>query len=186
MPEAPLRAGRRARVVWIHQPRSLAARPIAVGREVGPTGLDREVDRHRNPRGQRERRLLDRAVRWLVSNRRSPIDVAGEVERLRPGVSTLLPQLPGVMIGDERESLDNHVAYLIDLGVPEKLAERTARIVYGFGLLDILETAKATGRDIREVAEVYFVISCRFHIDELLDWAARDEQAGAPDMPVEE
>jgi glutamate dehydrogenase len=30
------------------------------------------------------RRLLDRAVRWLVSNRRSPIDVSGEIARLRP------------------------------------------------------------------------------------------------------
>ena len=39
------------------------------------------------------RRLLDRAVRWLVSNRRSPIDVAGEIARLRPGVAGLLPQL---------------------------------------------------------------------------------------------
>ena len=33
------------------------------------------------------RRLLDRAVRWLVSTRRSPIDVAGEIAKLRPGVA---------------------------------------------------------------------------------------------------
>ena len=39
------------------------------------------------------RRLLDRAVRWLLQNRRSPMDVAGEIATLRPGVEALLPHL---------------------------------------------------------------------------------------------
>jgi glutamate dehydrogenase len=114
------------------------------------------------------RRLLDRAVRWLVSNRRSPVDVSGEIARLRPGVQSLLPQLPGVMVGDERESMLEHVDSMVDRGVPRELAEAVDRVVYGFGLLDVLETAKATGRDATEVAQVYFVISCRFQIDALL------------------
>jgi glutamate dehydrogenase len=114
------------------------------------------------------RRLLDRAVRWLVSNRRSPIDVAGEIERLRPGVATLLPQLPDVLVGAERESMGGHVETLVGRGVPADLALATDRVVYGFGLLDVLETAKATGKDLAEVARVYFVISCRFEIDSLL------------------
>ena len=114
------------------------------------------------------RRLLDRATRWLVSSRRSPIDVPGEVERLGPGVRTLLGALSDVLVGDERESLDNHVALIVDLGVPEDLAERIARVVYGFGFFDILETAKGTDHDLIEVAKVYFVISERFQIDALL------------------
>jgi glutamate dehydrogenase len=114
------------------------------------------------------RRLLDRAVRWLVSNRRSPIDVAGEIARLEPGVSALLPQMPGVLVGAERESMSEHVASLVDRGVPADLAEAADRVVYGFGLLDVLETANATGKDLAEVARVYFVISCRFQIDTLL------------------
>ena len=40
--------------------------------------------------------------------------------------------------------------------------------MYGFGLLDIVEVAHATGRDVTEVAEVYFVLSDRFRVDELL------------------
>jgi glutamate dehydrogenase len=119
------------------------------------------------------RRLLDRAVRWLVSNRRSPIDVAGEIARLRPGVGALLPQLPTVVIGAERRSQDNHVSTLVERGVPEELARSVARVVYGFGLLDILETSAATGRDATEVAKVYFVISERFQIDVLLSHISR-------------
>ncbi|HEU4348726.1 MAG TPA: NAD-glutamate dehydrogenase domain-containing protein, partial [Actinoplanes sp.] len=119
------------------------------------------------------RRLLDRAVRWLVSNRRSPIDVAGEIARLGPGVATLLPQLRSVLVGAERDSMDETAAGLVDAGVPEDIAESVTRVVYGFGLLDVLETAKATDRDIREVAQVYFVISERFQIDTLLSHISR-------------
>jgi len=119
------------------------------------------------------RRLLDRAVRWLVSNRRSPIDVAGEIARLRPGVDALLPELPTVVIGAERRSLDAHVSTLMEREVPEQLARSVARVVYGFGLLDILETSAATHREATEVAKVYFVISERFQIDVLLSHISR-------------
>jgi glutamate dehydrogenase len=40
--------------------------------------------------------------------------------------------------------------------------------MYGFGLLDIVETAHTTGHDPGEVAGVYFVLSERFGIDDLL------------------
>ncbi|WP_433732262.1 hypothetical protein ACQP2Y_40615 [Actinoplanes sp. CA-051413] len=119
------------------------------------------------------RRLLDRAVRWLVSNRRSPIDVAGEIARLRPGVEALLAQLPTVVIGVERRSLESHVTTLAERGIPEQLADAISRVVYGFGMLDILETARATGHDATEVAKVYFVISERFQIDVLLSHISR-------------
>jgi glutamate dehydrogenase len=79
-----------------------------------------------------------------------------------------LPKLRDVMVGAERQSLDDHIAELTDKGVPAQIARPLARVVYGFGLLDVLETAAATGRDLIEVAQVYFVISCRFQIDTLL------------------
>ncbi len=119
------------------------------------------------------RRLLDRAVRWLVSNRRSPIDVAGEIARLRPGVAELLSRLSTVVVGKERSSLDAHVHTLIERGIPAELAAVVSRVVYGFGMLDILETARATGHDATEVAKVYFVLSERFQIDLLLSHISR-------------
>jgi glutamate dehydrogenase len=114
------------------------------------------------------RRLLDRAVRWLVSNRRSPLDVTAEVAKLKPGVARLLPRLSEVLLGGERSSMATHAAELAGRGVPADLADAATRLVYGFGLLDILETAAVTDRDVAEVASVYFVLSERFGIDELL------------------
>ncbi|WP_030436238.1 NAD-glutamate dehydrogenase [Actinoplanes subtropicus] len=119
------------------------------------------------------RRLLDRAVRWLVSTRRSPLDVTGEIARLQPGVHELLPQVASVLVGVERRSMDEHVATLVDKGVPMELAERVTWANYGFGLLDVLTAAASTGRDPLEVAQVYFVLSERFQIDQLLSHISR-------------
>ncbi|WP_018788732.1 NAD-glutamate dehydrogenase [Micromonospora sp. CNB394] len=114
------------------------------------------------------RRLLDRAVRWLVTNRRSPIDVPAEISRLRDGVARLLPDLEHRFWGTEREAIAAHIESLVGRGLPRDLAEQATRLMYSFGLLDIVETAQGTGRDVSEVASVYFVLSDRFRVDALL------------------
>jgi glutamate dehydrogenase len=114
------------------------------------------------------RRLLDRAVRWLVTNRRAPLDVAEETGRLRPGVALLLPKLDELLCGRERDSLKSNVDSLVGMGIPVELAQRATRVLYGFGLLDIVSVADRSGRDVAEVAEVYFALSERFRVDDLL------------------
>lgn len=114
------------------------------------------------------RRLLDRAVRWLVTNRRSPIDVPAEIARLRDGIARLLPRMETLFYGSERESIAAHIDSMTERGVPRELAERSTRLMYSFGLLDVVETATGTGRDVGEVASVYFVLSDRFRVDSLL------------------
>jgi glutamate dehydrogenase len=114
------------------------------------------------------RRLLDRAVRWLIQNRRSPMDVAAEIARLRPGVTDLIPNLENLFLGTEREAVEADTAGLLALGVPAELARHGTRTLYSFGLLDVVEVALNTGRDVHEVAGVYFVLSERLRIDDLL------------------
>ncbi|WP_428963856.1 NAD-glutamate dehydrogenase [Micromonospora fluostatini] len=114
------------------------------------------------------RRLLDRAVRWLVTNRRSPLDVPAEIARLRDGVARLLPKLDGLFYGSEREAIAEHIDSSTRKGLPRELAERATRLMYSFGLLDVVETAAQTGRDVDEVASIYFVLSDRFRVDTLL------------------
>jgi glutamate dehydrogenase len=114
------------------------------------------------------RRLTDRAVRWLVTNRRAPLDVAEEIARLRPGVQRLLPELGRLFCGQERASLRANVDKLTGMGLPADLAERLTGVVYGFGLLDIVSEAERGGRDLFEVAAIYFTLSDKFQVDELL------------------
>jgi glutamate dehydrogenase len=119
------------------------------------------------------RRLLDRAVRWLLQNRRSPLDVPAEIAALQPGVSRLLPRVNDLFRGIERDTLRENVAGLAAQGVPEDVADWATRVMYGFGLVDIVEVARDCGIDpagegVDEVAEIYFVISERFRIDAVL------------------
>ncbi|MQA27945.1 MAG: NAD-glutamate dehydrogenase, partial [Micromonosporaceae bacterium] len=114
------------------------------------------------------RRLLDRAVRWLVQTR-TPVDVPAEVARLKPGVSRLLPDLADLFCGSEREALRTWTERLIKQGAPRDLAEWSTRLMYGFGLLDVVEVAHAQGRDVSEVVGVYYALSDRFRVDGLLD-----------------
>jgi glutamate dehydrogenase len=114
------------------------------------------------------RRLLDRAVRWLVQLR-TPVDVLTEIERLRPGVTRLLPKVSELFCGTERESLRDWAAGLVEIGVPPELADWSTRLMYGFGLLDVVEVARTTSHDVEHVAHVYYAISERFGIDGLLD-----------------
>jgi glutamate dehydrogenase len=115
------------------------------------------------------RRLIDRAVRWLVQGRRGPIDVVGEIERLRPGVSALLPDMEQLYCGRECEALRNHAVALVAAGVPDELAQLVTRTLYGFGLLDIVEVAGRLSVPPREVAEVYYNVSEQFRVDTLLE-----------------
>jgi glutamate dehydrogenase len=114
------------------------------------------------------RRLMDRAMRWLLSSRRSPLDVPAEIARLRPGVAALLPRLDTLFRGNERESLRLHAQAIVRLGIPSDLADWATRVMYGFGLLDVVTVAESTGHDLTEVAGVYFALSERFRADTLL------------------
>jgi glutamate dehydrogenase len=119
------------------------------------------------------RRLLDRAVRWLLQSRPSPLDVPGEVAALEPGVSRLLPNLAELLRGTERDAFSAQRDSFAAQGLPAPIAARAAQLAYSFGLLDIVEVARRAGLDpatpaIEAAAEVYFILSERFGIDSLL------------------
>jgi glutamate dehydrogenase len=114
------------------------------------------------------RRLLDRAVRWLVTNHRVPLDVTAVTARLRPGVEALLPRLELLFRGKERDALRRYADHLCALDIPRDLADWATRVLYGFGLLDIVTLADAVQQDMADVASVYFVVSERFLVDDLL------------------
>ncbi|MGA8117827.1 MAG: NAD-glutamate dehydrogenase [Actinocatenispora sp.] len=117
----------------------------------------------------RTRRALDRAVRWIVQNRRSPLTVAEEIERFRPGVQALLPKVGSLYRGSEREAYGQHSDSLAKAGIPVEMADRATRALYGFGLLDVVEVSHVTGMETTEVAEVYYAMSEKFRVDEILD-----------------
>ncbi|HEX3733209.1 MAG TPA: NAD-glutamate dehydrogenase domain-containing protein, partial [Mycobacteriales bacterium] len=117
----------------------------------------------------RLRRVLDRGIRWLLQSRSGAIDVAAEIERLRPGIAELLPHATKLFIGDEARTMCRYVEELTGQGVPEDLAERCVGALYGFGLFDVVELSAQAEEPVRAVAEMYYTASERFGMDALFE-----------------
>jgi glutamate dehydrogenase len=107
---------------------------------------------------------LERSVRWLLRNRRRPLDVAEILARFGAATSALVDALPTLDPGG-RATADELVA----VGVPEPLAERVAFAEALVPTLAIAEIAAGSGLDPTAVAEVYFALGERLDLNWLRD-----------------
>ncbi|GMA38998.1 NAD-glutamate dehydrogenase [Mobilicoccus caccae] len=114
------------------------------------------------------RRLMDRAVRWFLQNRPSPLDVGAEIGRFRGAVEELGVRVPDWLLGTERGRLRSDAEGYMAQGVPEELAVETASLLDRFSLLDIVELAAEQSAGPEELAALYFATSERFDVDVML------------------
>jgi glutamate dehydrogenase len=126
------------------------------------------------------RRLLDRASRWLLTNRPQPLQVGATIARFANVVAELAPKIPDMLQGRERTSLDLHVARLVSAGVSQELACRVAAQLFTYSLLDITEIAELAEREAGdgtglgpershlETAELYHALSEHLDMDRML------------------
>jgi glutamate dehydrogenase len=107
------------------------------------------------------RRLLERATRWLLRNRRPPLDIARTIEHFSDGARELTEKLPNLLLEADRNELERSVEALTVEGVPEELARRVVSLNSLFSALDIVDVATSESRAIEEVAAVYFTVGDR-------------------------
>lgn len=127
------------------------------------------------------RRLLDRASRWLLSNRPQPLPVGSTINRFRGVVEELSPSAFDLLQGKEYDVVAGKADRYVEQGVPAELARKVAALLYMYGLLDVTEIAELAEREIgpaggmgpershRETAELYFALSDHLDIDHMLD-----------------
>jgi glutamate dehydrogenase len=115
------------------------------------------------------RRLVERSARWLLRNRRSPLDIAATVSDFLPGAEVLFDSIPSLIAPEEVEPLAHRAHELRDAGVPEALAMRVASSATMFSSLDIVEVAAGTGVDLEAVARVHFDLGHRLQLHWLRD-----------------
>ncbi|ANZ35508.1 NAD-glutamate dehydrogenase [Lentzea guizhouensis] len=127
------------------------------------------------------RRLLDRASRWLLSNRPQPIAVGSTINRFRSVVEELSPFAFDLLQGKELDVVAGKADRYVEQGVPAVLARKVAALLYMYGLLDVTEIAELAEREFgptggagperthRETAELYFALSDHLDIDHMLD-----------------
>ena len=114
------------------------------------------------------RRLLDRASRWLLSNRPQPLAVGAEISRFADQVHALAPRVPGWLCGAEAEVVAGQVQAHVDRGAPRELAARIVGLLHVYGLLDVVEVADIAEREAEEVGELYYALSEHLGVDLML------------------
>ncbi len=114
------------------------------------------------------RTLVERATRWLINNRRRPIDIAAAVEQLGVGVRQVREALPTVLSGRDAEGLERRAKDYRTAGVPQDLATAIAALPAAYAALTIVQTAAHRQVDALKVADVHFALGQRLGLDRLL------------------
>ncbi|MDQ3285356.1 MAG: NAD-glutamate dehydrogenase, partial [Actinomycetota bacterium] len=111
------------------------------------------------------RKLVERATRWLLRNRRSPLDIAATITSFSEEAAELTELIPGLMLDGDREAMERTIMQMVEARVPSELAKRAAILGQMFSALDIVDVAGATGQPLEAVAAVYFTLGDRltFH-----------------------
>jgi glutamate dehydrogenase len=115
------------------------------------------------------RTLVERASRWLVTNRRPPLDSQATVEQFAGPVQATMTQLPDLMTGRELAAYQERREQLVSRGAPDDLASRVAVLPPAYTLLGIVETAQRDGLEPEDVARVHFALGERLGVPALLN-----------------
>ncbi len=110
------------------------------------------------------RKLLERATRWLLRNRRPPLDISAAISYFSEGAAEMSGRIHRFMLDGERETLERAAEKLVEAKVPPELARRAAGLGAMFSVLDIVDVASETGQSPETAAEVYFTLGDRLKL----------------------
>ncbi|GAB2445908.1 NAD-glutamate dehydrogenase [Nocardioides hungaricus] len=133
------------------------------------SSFDNELDAGVQTRMRVEMRtLVERASRWLIINRRPPLDSRGTVELFTGPVRQVMADLPELMSGRELAAYVDRRDRLMAEGVPEPLSSRVAVLPPSYMVLNVVEIANREELDPAEVARVHFALGERLGLPGLV------------------
>ena len=115
------------------------------------------------------RKLVERATRWLLMNRRTPFGIAETVSFLGPGVAAVRSAIPKLLSGRDLAGYEERRASFASRGIPAGLADEVAAMVPSYSAFDIVTSAAAAAHGVEETAAVYFLLAERLQLGRLRD-----------------
>ncbi len=110
-------------------------------------------------------RLMRRAVRWLLRNRRHDLSPTPCIEEFRDGVQLVRDALPDLLQGRLQEQYVALEARYLEAGVSEELARAVASSMYAYTALGIIQAANETESPLLKVAELYYLLGEELELD---------------------
>ncbi len=115
------------------------------------------------------RRLLDRAVRWLLSQGNASKPISEIVAEFKPMMDPMRARVLDYLRGSDKERVTGWLERARSWGLPDTLAHRWAELFESFVLLDIAKITQSREARVEEVSHVYYTVFDRFHVDSLLE-----------------
>ncbi|MEQ8718923.1 MAG: NAD-glutamate dehydrogenase [Acidimicrobiales bacterium] len=110
------------------------------------------------------KRLGERAARWFLRGSTGAPDVAAIIAAHAEPARRLTGVLADLLVGSDLSEHRSATTLLTDAGVPADLAATVAGLGLAFGILDLAGVAQRTATDLREVAEIYFLLDERLDL----------------------
>lgn len=114
-------------------------------------------------------RLIRRAVRWLLRNRRAELSIQSHMERFADNVWMITSDLPEYLGDQAREEWKRRHDELVEVGLPDELASVVSGTNYLYSSLGIIEAHEATGMPLKTVANLYYNLGDKLD----LNWFAK-------------
>jgi glutamate dehydrogenase len=110
-------------------------------------------------------RLVRRASRWFIRNRRVLIEPTKEIVHFKEAVAKLRVVLPDIISDEAKQNTQEFVQRYVEQGVPEPLALSIASCKELYPFLGIIEAADSIEQPVEKVAEMYFCLSEQLELD---------------------
>ena len=110
-------------------------------------------------------RLVKRATRWLLRNRRHQLAPTLGIAEFDQGIDSLREAFPVMLRGRASEKYQTLYEYFITAGVDEELAKIVASTDIGYTALGIIQAAGETDAPLLDVANLYFTMGERLELD---------------------
>ncbi|MCW8886951.1 MAG: NAD-glutamate dehydrogenase [Motiliproteus sp.] len=118
-------------------------------------------------------RLVRRASRWFLRNRRMELNTRKEVEHFGPQIRTLRENMGEWLEGSPGQAWRDRYYYYQQSGVPDELAKSVAGTDSLYMSLGVIEVASETGADLESVIKAYCVLGERLD----MYWFAKEVNA---------
>ena len=109
-------------------------------------------------------RLVRRATRWFLRNRREHMDIEKTINHFCHHVLGLSRRLPKLILGDDKARLEEYRDALIAANVAPEIALKIAGTTAIYHALNIIEAASVENADVYHVAKIYFILVDRLDL----------------------
>jgi glutamate dehydrogenase len=112
-------------------------------------------------------RMLERSVLWILRHCATPINMAKQIDFLKPGVDALRKVLSNVWSDEVAGYVQRQADAYQKKGVPAKLAMDVASLYRLAAANDIATIAAATKQSVSDAAKLYYLVGERFGLGAL-------------------